>query len=868
MAFPKAPVDPYCRLNGQPGLVRNDDSELGPLAGYAQGLGVNIWRYPDGKLALTSESYAAVLARGIEKEPVPLVFGGEGATLAQTAAEATSALRVQSAALREAKQATASVAKQGEAGRLDRVEPTPEPIDLAGNEIATTANTFMRDLPTIKEVARDVTGRRWGAGSRFLLPAGAALERLGDGAAVLARVFARRNDLVNRVQAIAFSRLAVQLERLTPDEVSTGYQRFVEHGEVANEARRPVLESVYAAINEVDNWFYDTLKSKGLDVQPKVGAGPLNPTGRYFPHKRDLAALNNPELARRMIGEIQERADAAGVKLTDDQALDVIQKQGWGEIGRDRAMRSLKASAARHDKKLSTKEARELLDDILADKGERISANIERARKFDFDGYITDVRRAYTATWTRNAYRVADVTVFGRHDETVHRLLDQMRLNPDIGPRGLDFGRKLYDLEIGRTRLDPGTAWRGLYGIQRAKLSLAVLANMSQPINAYMAFGLRPFVRTMAEAIRDPRRFTRLAPGRTIAEQSGALPVKMWGSTASSQLIGDTADDLRQYGFESVMRRFGGPTGIVDKALSPLGAIVEGSLTAFRMVENFNRSFSQRAAERYFDQLVEQLAKRGEAGFAHRKIGARIREFDLSPQAVLRAVRGDDAQALREMKTLFGLRGSDLTQFRSDYQSMPLWASDSEMGKFALQYKNFAFNQARFMIRQLDPRQFKKDRERYVRTLATIGIAYPAVGIGLTAVRQQLTGPTLAGEELQARLEDPTFLNLAAAGLIGMTLAGGMGILADIGMTATLGNSYAIRSFAIPPAASSIINGVDAFGSAVRGIVNADPDEWRRVRAAGFRELGGLGGIGEQWARELEGTAEEPADIVGAVFGG
>lgn len=869
MARLRAPIDPYCRLNGRGAQVRPDDTDtnLAALAGYARNLGVQVWRYKDGKLALTSKRYA----RELGTQDAPLVFGAEGDDLGKTAAAAFNALHEQSYSLQRMARGADQIERQARARRLEPQPPAEDPINImdqgVGGEIGQSVRTLVTTAPSLDDPARDLTGRRFFGGNP-LIPVESALARLGDAGRSLATLFRRRNELVDRIRATAFTRLQAQLEKLTPDEIAGGYQRYVERGELVDPARRDVLESAYTAINQIDNWFYDSMRGQGLDVKPKVGVGEHNPTGRYFPHKRDWAALGDPRVAHQMIRETQELARRAGIELSPEQALETVSRLGGGDIERSIAIRRLIDTAARHGRELSTTDAERLFDTIIQRRTERLSANVERSREFDFGGYITDVARAYTATWTRNAYRVADVAVLGRKDARVHRLLDQMRYTPDLPPRAYKFAREVYDLEVGNKRVGLGSFARELYSLQGAKLSLAMLANSTQSLNTVMQVGLAPFAKAMAEAIRNPRRFARLGAASTLATETGALPVQIFGSDATQRLIQETLGDVRDQGMAAMLGSTRESLGTVGRGLAKATDLLTGgSLAAFRYVENFNRSIAQRAGEIYFDQLTEQLRSKGAAALEHRKIGGRLRELDLKPDVVLNAVQRGDTQALSEMRVLAGLRTSDATQFKSNYQAMPLWANSSELGKFAGQFKNYSLGQAKFMIRALSPAAARRDPERYIRTLATIGLAYPAVGIALTALRQDLMGPTLAGEQLGEALQDPTWANVLTAGAIGMTMAGGLGIVADIGMTAALGNDFALRSFAIPPAVSSVLNAWSAFGSAGRAAVTADPQELLVARAALLRELGGVGGAIEERLRESEGRSQQPIDPIEAIFG-
>lgn len=872
MPMPRAPIDPYCRLNGKGARVttKDPDGDLAALAAYARAHRVEVWRYPDGKLALTSQRYARELNRGKQPELAPLVFGSEGASLQRTAAEAMSALREQSTYLTESIRLREKVEAQARAQRLDPVDEVPDPVDLAEavrvreGDVTQTVRTFLNDAPTLEEPARELNGgRRWLAGS-VMIPVESALRRMGGAGAKLADLFARRNELVARIRASAFTRLNAQLERLTPEEIATDYALYVEKGIVKDEARRPILESVYQQLNDIDEQFYTQLQALGVEVAPRVTTGRLNPTGRYFPHRRDLSALGDRRLADAMIAETRERAAQYGVQLTPDQALDVIEAQGFGTIKSERAVNKMIEAAARHGHVLPEGDARRLLDHITRG-ADRISGSLERDRILHFEGYITDARRAYTATWTRNAYRVADVATFGQADAKVHQLLGEMRYDPKLGGRAEKFARDVYDLEIGRTRNDPSAFFRELYGWQAAKLSLALLANSTQSFNTFIRVGLRPLALAARDALMHPRAFTGigLTERPTVATIAGALPTKAYGSDATVKLINAMTQDIRDVGMTAML---GAERVIGERAGRAVDTLLDAALTPFRWVENFNRSLAQRAGEYYFDQLVEQLAARGTKGLGSQKIGARLRELGFDPERVLGVVQRGDTVAQRELRTLAGLRTSNETQFQSNYQSMPLWANNSELGRFAFQYKNFAINQARFVLRELSPAAAKRDPARFVRTVATIGAAYPAVGIVLTQARQNMMGPTLSGDQLSELLDDPTLLNVLRAGAISMTLAGSLGILADIGAVAAIGNGFAMRNFFVPPAASTVINlGWEVPGSVMRAITNADAEELYRARSALLREFGGIGAGIEEQLRRREGRSEEPASLTDAV---
>src|SRR5262249_16704001 len=140
-------------------------------------------------------------------------------------------------------------------------------------------------------------------------------------------------------------------------------------------------------------------------------------------------------------------------------------------------------------------------------RGERISGHLERERQLHTEGYITDFKRAYTATWRRDARRLADAIVYGPKDERLYQAMDEARYTPHLGPRAETFMQDVFDLETGRKRTDMSDWGRELYGFQKAKLSLGLLSNSTQPVNIPIITGLRPFVKALRDAARNPGDF-------------------------------------------------------------------------------------------------------------------------------------------------------------------------------------------------------------------------------------------------------------------------------------------------------------------------------------------------------------------------
>ena len=910
---------------------RDSAKFLSELANTAKGSGATVWRFPDDKIGVKAPKFHDAFGpEAADTGRAAFIFGNEGEGLEQTAAKVNLFLNDLARQDAESSTLRKVMEKAAKRAQVDPIAPEFTPLEqiqrttgLKG--IGRMLNTYLRARPTILDPERLLSGQRFfnhgihtmfggrlnvkvpGTGKTVgelgeavgrrtfstnpMVAVNTMLSRMGKPGHAIALLFQRRDAVAQRILGRAHHVLQQnvgEMIKADPSEelVRKGFAEWVEKGTlryttidkrtgrsvvVDNTVLEPQMQRWYDTFNEIDNEFYSAAEALGLPVKPKVGPEKTNPTGRYMPHRFDIVALKDKRMTQKLIDQTM-----AETGLGVEDAVNLLEAQGLGST-EDRMIRRLMENSSRYavDKgggkaPLTRQEATQLLRKYINKNAERMSGNMEKGR-IGVEGYITDINKIYAATWMRNAYRLADTTVLGRRDHHVRTLITKIESSGHSrAAKEANLANKVYMLQIGRDQVNMDTFARDVYSMQAAKLSLALFANATQGQNTVMAVGLRPFLKAAVASAREGRGLP------TFAERSGALPTDIWQSGNSLRLTGAMMEDIRMHGvvagFDDDASRglFGGPNSLTRKGVEKFlhGPLATGS---FRFVEKFlNRTMAVKAGEFYADDLMKLARKQGVRALQpghSQKLVNRLRELDLDPEAFMNAVQRKDHELLNEIRQVIGLRLSNATQFRSDIADMPLWANTSEMGRFFFQFKGFALGQARFMTKELSPEMLATDPARWARALAMIVTVYPAVGIGLSALRAELMGPTLATEELANALRDPTVGNLLKAGILGSTMAGGFGIMADIGATAYVGNDFALRSFAIPPVGSSILNGIAIAGTAARAAFNHDPSELNNAVGIGLREFGGLGQVGKRFFEEdVLGQPPEPeVDLLRAV---
>ncbi len=832
------PLDPFCVKHPHLKRVDKDDPDLGSLVQYGRGVGAKIYRGEDNKIFVVHKAWGEV--------PQTSTLAGD--TLVEAREKTLQALRAFSDSRKNKARTTRRIneAEKTIAAELNQSEP------LSVNDLYTTAAQYLDGKPAMTDVTRYTTGFRVLqelGGAKAMIPLESSLSRMGPAGNALANLFRQANQLEASLKGQAMVRADAALKRLTPDEIEVGFQRYVEHGEVPNPTRRETLEQVRLELTKIMDEFHDGMSRLGIPVKAKVGISELNPTGNYFPHFFDMVALREKRVTRQLVDDVVEAASSQGRTISKEDALQVIAEAGLA-TNREMAVQRLIRSSAKHGEPLKYAEAEAILERYVSKNAERRSGHVE-ADRLGVDGYTTNARQAYVTAISRNSRRMAEWTVFGPKDERVHGYLEQIRKTS-----GKQYGvaKKAYWLEIGKEGAHLSGVARELYNWQAAKLSLAVLSNLTQSANTVTRVGLRPFILAARDAITMSSQ-DRFAMRRYV-ERTGAMPKRMFEGQSALMFLQDSLQEVQSNGFAQLLRAV--PDNRIIKSLQVGREKLTGfSLSAFEKVEVMNRFLAQRAGEHYFDDII-RVMKTEPKGSQLAEMIARTKELGFHWEPLRKAVIDGDEQAIKFMREIAGVRVSDSTQFRGGVQFLPLWANEHALGKFVYQFKTFALNQARFMTNEVIGPHGDLARRR--RAVAAVLLTYPALGYGLAKLRAFTMGETELSQQIDNWLDeamaDPFSMSTLAFGVAAFVQAGSLGILSDIAWSASQGNRFNLTNMFIPPVASTLVNMMDGIGSINSmgiGLLTGDDtrDDQDRLISATSRELGGLGAAFRQQYERL-----------------
>lgn len=246
-----------------------------------------------------------------------------------------------------------------------------------------------------------------------------------------------------------------------------------------------------------------------------------------------------------------------------------------------------------------------------------------------------------------------------------------------------------------------------------------------------------------------------------------AIPNATQGAL-NSLLYGDL--QATAAGFKGILtkegRRFGMRSGAsIDSVLNemtravgsewhPLGVYLKA--VGFSGSERLNRIFAANAGANY----AGRLAKRLRINPNDKTTRARMEELGIDPDQVR------DGQLTGDQILMAAKKFSDITQFRSRPQDLPLWAS-SPAGKIFFQFKTFIYSQARLVGRTTIGEARRGNFGRAARNLLILATVFPLTGEAIGALRSLVTGRDRDVEGWDRYLDD-----------IGQV--GALGILNDI----------------------------------------------------------------------------------------
>ncbi|MHC4648722.1 MAG: hypothetical protein ACYTBJ_24970, partial [Planctomycetota bacterium] len=293
------------------------------------------------------------------------------------------------------------------------------------------------------------------------------------------------------------------------------------------------------------------------------------------------------------------------------------------------------------------------------------AANIERAREANIGGYLLDPLEVIPRYAHNMEYRLAFAERFGVDGTGLNRLVNAVsdtKLLPE------KYMNNIRDMAFGRNKGDYGisdiinkiTGWQVMTKMGPS----STIANASQTINSAVIFGIRNAMRAM------PKLYTKegqkLAAGAYSKEVHNLLKAQAGVATRSPANTW-----LEMVGFGPVERWNGFYSAVMgDTAATRLAAVLPKATPA--------------QAKRILATL--------------KKWGARENELDdIAKTGIIGRLPE------HESRQLIAAKAVEMTQHAMRWEQMPMvWRND--FARVMLQYKNFSYNQARFVFREvLDP---------------------------------------------------------------------------------------------------------------------------------------------------------------------
>ncbi len=370
----------------------------------------------------------------------------------------------------------------------------------------------------------------------------------------------------------------------------------------------------------------------------------------------------------------------------------------------------------------------------------------ETSRTADLPFYDPDPVRVGAQYVTKESKRLPQIREFGAKNEQINALLKDIR---DSGG-DYNFAKKAVDriLDIA----NEGKSSMAKVGllirtIQGFKLGLASIANMTQGV-------LNSLLKGDTRAVFAGLKGVMTSEGKDFALRSGAT-------------------------LESVLDE-------TSKSTGALKLFLKG--TGFTATERFNRRLAA-SAGRSFGKRTFQKALAGNQNAKHL-----LGEFGLDAEKVLKEGLKDDDVLMMAKKF------TDITQFRSRPQDLPLFAS-SEAGKVFFQFKNFIYGQTRLMGSSTFGELRRGNFGRATRNLIVLSSVFPLAGEAVADIRSLITGNERDAKGLRRYFED-------------LGQVGALGLLYDAVKSGGIGRGL---EYIVGPAAGDAGEFIDSTSQAIQG---------------------------------------------------
>ncbi len=526
-------------------------------------------------------------------------------------------------------------------------------------------------------------------------------------------------------------------------------------------ARKDLTPKVRQVFDE-----YDGIRKEIDQQMKKVGAKIVRRDGsktkwrgrkNFFPHVvPSLDALQNKEVFNRVVDDAVRRGRFPN-RLEAETALDdYIQfassnGKKRGDVIANRLVKEGKAK--------DLQEAKGMLRQFI-ERPRKAPSRVQKAREIDFPFWEPDPAKVMQTYLADAADVIEDTRAFGPGRRDFAKKIQQIRdeVDTNFSQKGAERAKRQLDkvdkaLKGEFEDFGPEEAIRTIREVNNLQLAFAQMLNIAQNLNTFLATDLPSVAKGLRLFFTDE--------GKRRAFQTGAL---------MDNLLRQSATLGKESGFSQRFLKVTGFTG----------------------VERFNRTVAANAGIEYSQRLRKQLLKNPDSKFIRRQ----MQEMGLDPEKALQRPFTEE-----ELLTA-GQNKAFQTQFRSSELDMP-WFTQSPMGRLGFQFRNFAFNQARFLKNRLGGQLADGEYGKLYRDLAILGTAFPMTGEVVADLRSAVTGTSRPSDPLQRYWEN-------------FTSVGGMGIFADMIRSARWGD---VSGFIIGPSAR--------WGEAVSSVVQAATgDKW------------------------------------------
>lgn len=353
----------------------------------------------------------------------------------------------------------------------------------------------------------------------------------------------------------------------------------------------------------------------------------------------------------------------------------------------------------------SKAEALDMYEKFVKQNTVRRASHLEKARETDLPGYEKDARKIWPRYIQETEERLAAAEAFGPEYENVTGWLKRM----EEAGHDSSFAYKVFNRVLGREPVD--------LSIKRASQAARNLAAIFD-LPFAGALQITTFANTFAKT-----------PIGALKGLGKAMTPKGWKYAREA---GATSQN-----FLEEMTGVKGP--LVEKAMK---------LYLISPLDKLQRTIAANAGPQYSKQLLKS-AQRIASNPLKAKL-AEVREFEILGLDPVKVARQGLTQ--EEIKRV-SYRLSEKTQFITDPEKLPLWAS-TDLGKSVFLFKNFIYKQASFIKDEIIKQAFKKPSSLILYALIAPTLGY--FGRGAQKVARGTIGLTPESlKDVPNPFEDP-----------------------------------------------------------------------------------------------------------------